>query len=375
MTRSFASYVLGYGCVTAAGQGSSALMDGLIQGKDHSVPADPAGWPRAPGQAARICRIAGSSGRSHAERMAAELRSAFAEATAGLEPDRRALLGQGLGIIFASTKGAVEDLVWRPGAEAMQTDTLSPVLARFLAITGLKPRRAVCISNACSSVHAALRHASLWLEAGVVRDVLVLAADHVGPFVVNGFAALKSLASERVTPFAAGRQGIQLGEVAAAILISKEPAAPSDPRLGPVELLTEGHALTRSRDDGATLKRVATQALAAGDPDVIVAHGTGTEANDAMEDRVYREFSAPVTCTKWSVGHGLGASGAVDFVAAAEMLRRGILFGIGNTETPDPAFSARYLTRGQGGNAAVRRALICSVGFGGMHAAALLEAP
>ncbi len=307
--------------------------------------------------------------------MAAELAQAFAEATSNLDEDRRALLGQGLGVIFASTKGAIEDLVWRPSADAMEVDTLSPVLRLFLQRTGLKPRRAVCVSNACSSVHAALRQAAIWLDAGIVRDVLVLAADHVGPFVVNGFAALKSLARERVTPFAAGRQGIQLGEVAAALLVSTEPAAPSDLKLGGVELLTEGHALTRSRDDGATLRLVTDAAVRSGTPDVILAHGTGTEANDAMEDRVYRAFAVPVTCTKWSVGHGLGASGAVDFIAAAEMLKRDELFAIGNTFEVDPAFGARYVTRGNGRKQALRRALLCSVGFGGMHAAVTLEKP
>jgi 3-oxoacyl-(acyl-carrier-protein) synthase len=95
-----------------------------------------------------------------------------------------------------------------------------------------------------------------------------------------------------------------------------------------------------------------------------------------MEDAVYRRLFAtvPVTCTKWSVGHTLGASGAVDLIAACEMLRRGEVFRIANTEAPDPAFAARYLTRqARWSGPPPARALVASVGFGGMHGAALVE--
>jgi 3-oxoacyl-[acyl-carrier-protein] synthase-1 len=346
----------------------------LTAGKDFSAAPDVRGWPSTPTVPARVCRIEDETTAGSVEaRMAAHLAAAWQMAArmAGRSPHD----GEALGVVFASTKGSVEDSVWSKASPPRLDDTLTPVLRRFLATSDLQPRRTVCVSNACSSNHVALQLAGFWLRAGAVREVLVLSADHVGPFVVNGFAALRSLAPERVTPFAAGRQGIQLGEAAAALLVTL-PGPAALCRIHAVDTRVEGHALTRSRESGATLEEACVLACDGRTPDVIVAHGTGTEANDAMEDAVYRRLFAtvPVTCTKWSVGHTLGASGAVDLIAACEMLRRGEVFRIANTEAPDPAFAARYLTRqARWSGPPPARALVASVGFGGMHGAALVE--
>jgi 3-oxoacyl-[acyl-carrier-protein] synthase-1 len=130
-------------------------------------------------------------------------------------------LGQ-LGIIFASTKGCIEDFVWQPGLAERLTDTLQPVLQSFLVASGIKPKLQICVSNACSSVHGAVYLAQSWMKSQRVRHVLIIAADSIGPFVVNGFSALKTFAETRVTPFAKDRQGIQIGDAATAIMLSND---------------------------------------------------------------------------------------------------------------------------------------------------------
>ena len=76
--------------------------------------------------------------------------------------------------------------------------------------------------------------------------------------------------------------------------------------------------------------------------DLVIAHGTGTPINDACEDRVFTELfragAAPaVTATKGSIGHTLGASGAMDVIAACEALRRQRAFAITGARRIDPA--------------------------------------
>lgn len=394
-----ASSILGYGCVTAAGQGASALFDALATGRDCSWVPDTSRWPAPPAMPPRICtipdeltaRFAQATATTAAGRMAALLEAAWDEAremsllTGASSPNRAVRLG----IIFASTKGCIEDYVWDKTASvesALKADPFSPIVELFLARTRLRPDRCLTISNACTSAHVALELASHWTAADVVDQVLVLSGDLVGPFIVDGFASLKSLAQDRVTPFGAGRQGIQLGEAATAILVGRGASNVAPLRLRALDTRAEGYALTRSNEAGATLEASCRATTDGAVPDAVIAHATGTPANDAMEDQVYgRLFGMPdqeqegveITATKWCIGHTLGASGAVDLIAAAESLRRRTLFAIANTSTIDPRFVTpreRYLTRGMGGaRPALNSILVASAGFGGMHGTALVE--
>ena len=80
--------------------------------------------------------------------------------------------------------------------------------------------------------------------------------------------------------------------------------------------------------------------------------------------------------SKWSVGHCLGVSGAVDVIAAAQMIKHKQVYRMANTKAAavDPAFGGRYLTADGGeGPTRLDRVLVNSVGFGGMHGSLLLE--
>lgn len=319
--------------------------------------------------------------KSVAQRIGSLLETAWREARES-QRVRQGDESRRLGVIFASTKGCVEDYIWSktPTAADASADPYSPVLDDFLARTGLQATRRLTISNACSSAHVALELATRWLDARVVDRILILSADVVGPFIVDGFASLKSLAADKVTPFGAGRQGIQLGDAAAALLIGRDDEyANALVRLRSVDTRAEGYALTRSNEAGGTLEASCRASLGDVTPDAVIAHATGTPANDAMENEVYARLFAgdvEITGSKWCVGHTLGASGAVDIIAAAECLARREIFAIGNTTTIDEKFRGRYLVRGTGGaRPSLRRILVASAGFGGMHGTALLERP
>lgn len=370
-------HIVGYGCYTAAGKGAHALYQGLLAGRDFCSPLDDRAWPAKPMTGARLCFWPETPpGKSQCEILVQALLESVDECRKK-SPHAEAMLNSGsLGIMYASTKGCIEDFVWQPEFKTRQVDTLLPVLDLFIKDSGLKPKAKICVSNACSSLHGSVYLAKTWLASGRVRHVLILAADSIGPFVVNGFSALKTFAETRVTPFAKGRQGIQLGDAAGAVLLSADPVGTAT--VLAIDIESDGFAATRSDQEGVSLRKVVETVTTNCElPDLLIAHATGTPANDSVEDRVYGHFfgkQIPITCIKWSIGHGLGASGAMDMIAALEVLEHQKVFSIENTLTVEPGFTANYLVQGSSQNQGmIDRIMTTTMGFGGMHGAMLIQ--
>ena len=113
--------------------------------------------------------------------------------------------------------------------------------------------------------------------------------------------------------------------------------------------------------------------LQPGDIDYVNLHGTGTRANDAMEDRaVHHLFADAVPCssTKGWTGHTLGASGAIEAVVAAICVEDGLVPGCLGVSETDPAFRSRVATENRA--APIRRVMSNSFGFGGSNCALVI---
>ncbi|HLC06136.1 MAG TPA: beta-ketoacyl synthase N-terminal-like domain-containing protein, partial [Anaerolineales bacterium] len=112
--------------------------------------------------------------------------------------------------------------------------------------------------------------------------------------------------------------------------------------------------------------------------DYINAHGTGTPANDAVETlaikRLFGEhaYDLPISSTKSMLGHALGASGAIEAVACALTIGRGMIHPTTNYEHPDPECDLDYVPL-KPRAADVRIALSNSFGLGGQNACLILE--
>ncbi|HEX4923465.1 MAG TPA: beta-ketoacyl synthase N-terminal-like domain-containing protein [Bdellovibrionales bacterium] len=356
--------ILAYGCTSSAGQSVEDFWRGLCTGRDHSRRHTPA---------TRVCQWP-ARGSSVLDDLSKELLTAWKETRARLGESalNRAVLD--VGVIFASTKGCIDDYVWAD-APVENRDSLRPVLDQFLKEANLLPKESICVSNACASALSALYLARSWIRQERVSHVLILAADAAGPFVARGFEVLKTLTPELTRPFDRRRQGFYLGEAACSLLVGPESDPAPGIRVEGVALDAEGFAVTRPSAGGESLRR-ACLSLGAVRPDLILAHGTATIANDETEDRVFSLlYDAPITSTKWSIGHTLGASGAMDLIAACEILRNRKVFQLANTEQIDPAFSSKYLIGPGARDFAGRRVLVSSLGFGGIHGVAMLGAP
>ena len=124
---------------------------------------------------------------------------------------------------------------------------------------------------------------------------------------------------------------------------------------------------------------LADAGIDAADIDYINAHGTSTPLGDASETRVIKmalgEENArktPVSSTKGSTGHCLGAAGAVEAIFTTLAISEGMLPPTINYEYPDPECDLDYIPN-EARPAEVDAAMSNSFGFGGHNASIVLK--
>jgi 3-oxoacyl-[acyl-carrier-protein] synthase-1 len=213
----------------------------------------------------------------------------------------------------------------------------------------------------------------------VCDAAVVGGADSLCRMTLRGFAALELISPDPCRPCAADRAGLSIGEAAGFALLEREPGAGS----GGLALLgtgasSDGHHMSAPHPEGAGAAAAMLAALAAAglDPraiDYVNLHGTGTPANDAMEDAAVRAVfgtATPCSSTKGWSGHALGAAGILEAAIAAICLREGLMPGCLGIEAADPALGAAILIENR--RAPLRRVMSNSFGFGGINACLIL---
>ncbi|WP_431271124.1 beta-ketoacyl-ACP synthase [Dankookia sp. P2] len=243
---------------------------------------------------------------------------------------------------------------------------------------------AIAVSTACTSGARAMMEAAALIAAGVVDAAVAGGVDTLCRMTLHGFAALELLSRGGPTrPCAADRDGISIGEGAGLVLLQRPAEAPPGaPLLLGAGASSDGHHMSSPHPEGlgaVTAMRAALEAagLAPDAIDYVNLHGTGTRANDAMEDRaVHHLFRDRVPCssTKGWTGHTLGASGAIEAVIAALCLEEGLVPGCLGATATDPGFRSA-VARDNRSLPGMRRVLSNSFGFGGSNCALLIGGP
>lgn len=248
----------------------------------------------------------------------------------------------------------------------------------------------------CASGTVALGDAMRVIRHGYADAVLIVGADDCLNRVnlaVNstlgalapGFADEPSRASR---PFDRSRSGFVMSAGAAALLVESEEHARhrNAPILGEIAgygVTSDAYHPTAPRPDGsgaiAAMRAALDDArLSAGDVDHVNAHGTGTPMNDEMEAGALRAVfgaatrSVPVTSTKSTTGHLLGAAGTLEAIASLLAMRDGVIPPTINLD--DPAFPELDLVANVAREVRVRTVLSNSFGFGGHNAVLILRA-
>ncbi len=234
---------------------------------------------------------------------------------------------------------------------------------------------ALVISTACSSSAKVFASAARLMGAGLCDAAVVGGADSLCLTVLYGFTALQLTAAGPCRPCDAERDGLSLGEAAGFALLERADRAGVP---GSVALLGygesgDGYHMSHPHPEGAGAIRAMREALgraglAPGDIDYINLHGTGTRANDRIEDQSVTEVfgtETPCSSTKGSTGHTLGAAGITEAVIGALCLRHGLLPGTVNTRRVDPTFTGAIRLANE--ERPMRRLLSNIFGFGGSN--------
>ncbi|MEO8134047.1 MAG: beta-ketoacyl-[acyl-carrier-protein] synthase family protein [Betaproteobacteria bacterium] len=253
--------------------------------------------------------------------------------------------------------------------------SVADFVRRSLNLTG----PVATISSACSSSAKVFASARRMMAAGLIDAAVLGGVDSLCLTTLYGFNSLELTSAKPCRPFAAGRDGISIGEGAAFLLVEKVPA-----RLDPDALLllgvgesSDAYHMSSPRPDGLGARMAMAGALAAGgvEPeavDYINLHGTATPSNDAAEgNAVAALFGDGTACssTKGATGHALGAAGGIEAVIALLALRHGFVPAGVNTGALDPSIHIDYAVERR--SRPVGCALSNSFGFGGTNCSLL----
>jgi 3-oxoacyl-[acyl-carrier-protein] synthase II len=251
-------------------------------------------------------------------------------------------------------------------------------------------------STACAAGTQSVGEARELIKNGRADIVLTGGVEAVlQDYALAGFEAMDALAtgyndnpSAASRPFDKNRSGFVFSEGCAVLVIeSLQHALKRGARIY-AEIL--GHASSSDAyhiaaldPEGKGAMRVMRWALEDAhvnpeDIQYINAHGTSTQANDAMETlaikRIFGEqaYNIPVSSSKSMLGHALGASGAIEIIACVMSLVEQVLHPTINYETPDPVCDLDYVPNVAREVKGLQYVQSNSFGLGGQNASIVL---
>jgi len=246
-----------------------------------------------------------------------------------------------------------------------------------------------CVSSACASANHAIGEAFSNILAGR-SDIVITGGTEAAltPIGLASFCAARSLSTRNDNPAAASRpfdrdrDGFVLSEGAGILVLEEYEHARKRGASMHAEVLgysatDDGYHITAPLPDGNGA--AATMELALNDARVekdkvsyINAHGTATELNDIAESAAVRKvfgpraYDIPVSSTKSSLGHLLGASAAVELIICAKAITESTIPPTINLENQDERCDLKMdFVPLEARQAKVDIAMSNSFGFGG----------
>lgn len=397
MTRVF---ITGMGAVTPIGNDASDYWHALVAGRSGVAPItafDPGDMPYTVACEVKAYNPPRSRQRiDHWPRATQFALSAAQQALAdagltidGDNADRTGVFlatgGAGLPLVETYMHALVRD-GWRTLGPLSMMHMLPSEVSAAVAIDLGARGPVMTHALACASGHYSVLEAYRFLQRGEAEIMIAGGTESsITPLTFAAFGRMGALATATAAqpaacrPFSVDRDGLVPGEGAAVVVLETETHARARGATCYAEVL--GGALTgdafhitapEPTANGAVRALHGALRAAQAAPkavDVVYAHGTGTQLNDAAEAaalrRVFGEWADHlyITSIKSMIGHGFGAAGAQSLVAAVYSLQSGIVPPTIHF-TPDPAIDIPIV-----GNSAARGELHCAIvnafGFGG----------
>lgn len=237
-------------------------------------------------------------------------------------------------------------------------------------------------STACSSANHAIGQAFWLIRQGTID--LAIAGGSEAPICFGNLKAwetMRVVSQDTCRPFSRDRGGMILGEGAAMFVMESLESAQARgakiyAEVAGFGMSADAHHLTMPLSNGAAKAmrgalddgRIATE-----DVGYVNAHGTATQANDAMESDAIRTVfgthtdSLAVSSTKSMHGHALGAAGAIESAATILAIHNKVLPPTANFNEADPECALDVIPN-EARPATVEAAISNSFAFGGLNA-------
>lgn len=272
--------------------------------------------------------------------------------------------------ILSTTKGNIDWLDdGKHTSERVLPSSSAGIIAARLGITS-KP---IVVDNACISGLSAIITACRLLEMGLYENVVVCGVEIQSKFIISGFQSLKAMSPEPCRPFDIERMGLNLGEAAATLVLSRNDYGKPWKIISGCQRNDAFHLSAPSKDaKGARLAlEYCTKNVATDDIAFINAHGTATLFNDQMESVAIEKAglnSLPVNGLKGYYGHTMGACGVLETVFSMSAIDNGFIIPtkgfeeLGVSGKIDVVYSPRKTSKGNfikmlsgfgGGNACI----------------------
>ncbi|MCF0042610.1 beta-ketoacyl-[acyl-carrier-protein] synthase family protein [Dyadobacter fanqingshengii] len=231
------------------------------------------------------------------------------------------------------------------------------------------------INTACSSSANAILMGARLIRSGRAKRVIVGGVDSLAKYTVNGFNSLKILSPEACKPFDENRDGLNLGEAAAYLVLEGEEVVGDKKVYAEVAgygNANDAHHPSAMSDEATGAIRSMQEAVASAGIgfdriDYVNAHGTGTPNNDAVElfgmSQLF-DTIPPFNSTKSYTGHTLGAAGAVEAIFSILSIVHNEIFASLHVKTPMSSHNARPVSA-YTSDKKLSYALSNSFGFGG----------
>lgn len=283
-------------------------------------------------------------------------------------------------LVISTTKGNVALLEGNTDnlpEDAFLYATAKKVGAYFNAAT-----RPMVISNACISGVSAMVVGRRLILAGQCDHVIVVGCDMLCEFITTGFASFKSISSSNCRPYDAARNGLNLGEACACVLLTSDRSKAKQPymRLEGGSVTNDANHISGPSRTGDGLYYAISNAMkeagvTPSDIGFVNTHGTATAYNDEMESKAvtWAELAdTPLNSVKGYIGHTLGASGVVETLICLNELREKTVYGTyGFSEMGVPCpvnISSEHRPL------EIQRCVKTASGFGGCNAAIVIAA-
>lgn len=246
---------------------------------------------------------------------------------------RLELKGKRTAFILSSTKGNIEENI-----------SLADSAQRIASQLGIDAKPIV-VCNACISGLSALILGNRLIDSGLYDAAIVCGCDTPRQFILSGFQSLKALSPEPCRPFDMERMGLNLGEAAATLILSKNPIQGNSWRMGDGFIRNDAfHISTPSKTaDGLylSLQRTLesfTKEISSACKQIdmkehlafINAHGTATLFNDQMESVAIGRAGLsdlPANAYKSFWGHTMGAAGILETIISMKAIDDDTILG------------------------------------------------